>query len=213
MPSSSKNPKKPQATDIAVPSDSDTEGPSAHETDYHATSLIPHKEPALGRARRRSFIEEDEDPLRVEIPVRKEKKETAVTWSSLPRKFQLTILVTARLSEPLVQSSLRSYLFYQLKSFDKSLPDSTIASQAGIMQGAFAAAQLCTAMLWGRWSDHGGRKRVILIGLFGTMLSCLGFGFSQKFWQALVFRVMGGALNGNVGVMRTMISEIIREKK
>jgi len=25
--------------------------------------------------------------------------------------------------------------------------------------------------------------------------------------------MMGGALNGNVGVMRTMISEIIREKK
>jgi hypothetical protein len=24
---------------------------------------------------------------------------------------------------------------------------------------------------------------------------------------------MGGALNGNVGVMRTMISEIVREKK
>jgi hypothetical protein len=29
----------------------------------------------------------------------------------------------------------------------------------------------------------------------------------------LVFRMMGGALNGNLGVMRTMISEIVREKK
>ena len=28
-----------------------------------------------------------------------------------------------------------------------------------------------------------------------------------------MFRAMGGALNGNVGVMRTMISEIIKEKK
>lgn len=88
-----------------------------------------------------------------------------------------------------------------------------IASQAGIMQGAFAGAQLCTAMLWGRWSDKGGRKRVLLVGLFGTMFSCVGFGFSRSFWQALIFRMMGGALNGNVGVMRTMISEIVREKK
>lgn len=108
---------------------------------------------------------------------------------------------------------MQSYLFYQLKSFDKTLPDSVIASQAGIMQGAFAAAQLCTAMLWGRWSDHGGRKRVIMIGLFGSMISCLGFGFATTFWQALIFRMMGGALNGNVGVMRTMISEIINDKK
>ena len=202
--------------DSAITSDSDTEGPSIHRTNYHASTLNPHREPSGDRARRRSFIEEDledEEPLQIEIPVREEKKETSVTWMSLPRKGQLAILVTARLSEPLVQSSLRSYLFYQLKSFDKTLPDSTIASQAGIMQGAFAAAQLCTAMLWGRWSDRGGRKRVILIGLFGTMLSSLGFGFSTRFWQALIFRMMGGALNGNVGVMRTMISEIIREKK
>jgi len=91
----------------------------------------------------------------------------------------------------------KSYLFYQLKSFDETLPDSVIASQAGIMQGAFAAAQLCTAMLWGRWSDHGGRKRVLMVGLFGTMISCVGFGFSKKFYQALVFRMMAGALNGN----------------
>ena len=200
---------KTHATDIAITSDSD----SVHGSDYHASSLEPHKEPSADRARRRSFIEEDEEPLQVEIPVREEKKETSVTWKSLPRKGQLAILVMARLSEPLVQSSLRSYLFYQLKSFDESLPDSTIASQAGIMQGAFAAAQLCTAMLWGRWSDNRGRKKVILIGLFGAMLSCLGLGFSQTFWQALLFRMMGGALNGNVGVMRTMISEIIRKKK
>lgn len=81
------------------------------------------------------------------------------------------------------------------------------------MQGSFAAAQLCTAMLWGRFSDRGGRKRILLIGLSGTMISCLGFGFSRNFYQALMFRMLGGALNGNVGVMRTMISEIVREKK
>lgn len=68
-------------------------------------------------------------------------------------------------------------------------------------------------MLWGQASDRSGRKKVVLIGLFGTTLSVLGFGFSTTFWQAMVFRIMGGALNGNVGVMRTMISEIVREKK
>ena len=81
------------------------------------------------------------------------------------------------------------------------------------MQGCFAAAQLCTAMLWGRVSDRGGRKRVLLTGLAGTTISCIGFGLATTFWQALAFRMMAGALNGNVGVMRTMISEIVREKK
>jgi hypothetical protein len=45
------------------------------------------------------------------------------------------------------------------------------------------------------------------------VLSCLGFGFSRSFTQAIICRTLGGALNGNVGVMRTMISEIIMEKK
>jgi hypothetical protein len=215
-----------------------SEGSLIHGTDYESQrlnyGLARRREPSHDRARRKSFIEEDEDSLQLEDPTR--IIEQPVTWMSLPHKSQLVILTMARLSEPLVQTSLRvsqppssphgpdtrhvtglmnfqSYLFYQLKSFDQSLPDSVIASQAGIMQGAFAAAQLCTAMLWGRFSDAGGRKRVLLMGLSGTMLSCVGFGFSRTFWQALIFRMMGGALNGNVGVMRTMISEIVREKK
>ncbi|KAL4796745.1 hypothetical protein BDV19DRAFT_377981 [Aspergillus venezuelensis] len=141
--------------------------------------------------------------------------EKPVTWSSLPNKSQLAILTIARLSEPLTQTSLQAYLFYQLRSFDPSLPESTISTQAGILQGSFTAAQFLTAVVWGRLADSEvmGRKRVLLIGLFGTCISCLGFGFSRSFASAAVFRTLGGALNSNVGVMRTMISEIIEEKK
>ncbi|KAL3422666.1 MFS multidrug transporter [Phlyctema vagabunda] len=106
-------------------------------------------------------------------------------------------------------------MFYQLKSFDESLPDSVIATQAGLMASSFTGAQFLTAMMWGRISDsdRGGRKMVLMIGLLGTMLSCIGFGFSKSFYQAITFRTLGGALNGNIGVMRTMISEIVQEKK
>ena len=142
-------------------------------------------------------------------------KEPPVAWRELPRKDQLLVITLARLSEPLTQTSLGSYLFYQLQSFDPSLPDSTISYQAGIIQAAFPAAQFLTAMLWGRYADseHGGRKRVLYFGLLGTMLSIIGFGFSHSFPMAVAFRCMGGVLNGNIGVMRTMISEIIKEKK
>ena len=142
-------------------------------------------------------------------------KAVSVGWSDLPKKKQLAILTLARLSEPLTQTSLQAYMFYQLRSFDQSLPDSTISFQAGILQGSFTAAQFLTAMLWGRVADSEkcGRKWVLLIGLSGTCMSCVGFGFSRSFIQAAIFRTLGGALNGNVGVMRTMISEIIKEKK
>lgn len=143
------------------------------------------------------------------------QKAGPVAWRDLPNKGQLFILTMTRLAEPLTQTSLQAYMFYQLKSFDPSLPDSTISAQAGVLQGCFTGAQCLTAMMWGRVSDSewGGRKRVLLLGLTATCLSCVGFGFSRTFWQAAVFRFLGGAFNGNVGVIRTMVSEIIKEKK
>lgn len=68
---------------------------------------------------------------------------------------------------------LQSYMFFQLRSFDRSLPDSAISTQAGMLQGSFTAAQFVTAMLWGRISDAdwGGRKKVLLAGLLGTCRS------------------------------------------
>ncbi|KAF1823819.1 MFS general substrate transporter [Dissoconium aciculare CBS 342.82] len=141
-----------------------------------------------------------------------------VSWAALPKKKQLAILTLARLSEPLTQTSLQSYMFYQLKSFklsDGSAPsDSVVARQAGMLAAAFTGTQFLTAILWGRIADSGmGRKRVILIGLLGTAIGTVGFGFSDSFWMAITWRLVGGALNGNVGVMRTMISEIVEEKK
>ncbi|KAI9841329.1 MAG: hypothetical protein M1837_000762 [Sclerophora amabilis] len=166
----------------------------------------------FSRSRRTSSSDESDDPsLRGVVQESDDKR--PVTWCSLPRKGQLAILTIARLSEPLTQTSLQAYMFYQLKSFDPELSDSTIASQAGVLQGSFTAAQFITAILWGRIADSWGRKKVLLVGLLGTGLSCVGFGFSKSFLYAIIFRTLGGALNGNVGVMRTMIAEIIKEKK
>lgn len=136
--------------------------------------------------------------------------EAPVSWRDLPQKKQLLVLTLTRLSEPLVQTSLQAYMFYQLKWFGsvrhETLPDNVVARQAGILHASFTAAQFLTAMLWGRVADSArfGRKTVLLVGLAGTTVSCVGFGFATSFWQALAFRVLGGATNGNVGVLRTM---------
>lgn len=199
--------KEDGAENIKAPGDEEIGSPNGHQNLYSGGTLPQPS--TVGR--RLSFIEEDESHPQ-SSPT---KKESPVSWKDLPNKGQLAILTMARLSEPLTQTSLQAYMFYQLKSFDPSSSDSTIASQAGLLQGSFTAAQFVTAILWGRAADSDwvGRKKVLLIGLLGTCLSCVGFGFSRSFVQAAIFRTLGGALNGNVGVMRTMIAEIIREKK
>ncbi|KAI1343522.1 major facilitator superfamily domain-containing protein [Xylariaceae sp. FL0016] len=138
-----------------------------------------------------------------------------VTWMSLPRKDQLAILFLSRLVDFLQVASLQAYVFYQLKSFDDTLTDSQISSQAGLLQGAFTGAQVLTAFLWGKAADASwcGRKLVLIIGLFGTAISCLGYGFATSFWAAAFWRAAGGGINGTVGIIRTMIAEITVERK
>jgi len=133
----------------------------------------------------------------------KHESDRMVTWRSLPHKRQLSLLFLSRLVDILQTASLQSYLIYQLKSFDPDLPNSTLASRAGVVLGSFTAAQAVTAMMWARIADAdwGGRKRVLLFGLIGTAISCVGFGFSESFGQAVGWRVLGGALNGVPGVV------------
>jgi hypothetical protein len=138
-----------------------------------------------------------------------------VTWISLPRKNQLVILGLCRVFDFLQIASLQAYMFYQLKSFDEDLSDADVSTQAGILQGAFTAAQFATAIPWGRVADAqwGGRKFVLLVGLIGTAVSCLGVSFATSFGQAVFWRSFGGAINGTVGIIRTMIAENVKEKK
>ncbi|KAM5341207.1 hypothetical protein ACJ41O_015316 [Fusarium nematophilum] len=124
-------------------------------------------------------------------------------------------MILARLAEPLSERSLTSYLFYQLRWFDPSLEASKIAEQAGYLTAIFAAAQCATSLWWGRAADSPrlGRKRVLIVGLLGSAMSALGMGFSKSLYFAFFFRFLAGALNGNIGVLRTMVSEVILDKR
>jgi MFS family permease len=83
-----------------------------------------------------------------------------------------------------------------------------IAYYVGWIASSFAIAQFCTTLLWGMLSDRWGRKPCILIGLLGTGTSMMLFGFSKTFAWALVTRTMGGALNGNIAIAKSMAAEL-----
>ncbi|KAI0476644.1 major facilitator superfamily domain-containing protein [Xylaria cf. heliscus] len=138
-----------------------------------------------------------------------------VTWSDLPNKGQLAIICIARFSQPVVRTSISTYIFYQLQSLDPSKPSDAIVRDAALLQTVFTLAQGCTAVLWGHLADspRGGRKMVLLIGLGGSFLSTLAFGFIGNFRQAIVIRLIEGAVNGNTAMIRTMVSEVIKERR
>lgn len=54
---------------------------------------------------------------------------------------------------------------------------------------------------------------VLLIGTLGTSIACFGYGFSTTFATAMFWRIFAGCINGLVGIIRTMISEITVERR
>lgn len=132
------------------------------------------------------------------------------SWGNMPNKGQLAILALSRFVDFFQMAALQTFMVHQLRSFDPDLSDVDISHQAGVLQGAFTAAQIITSILWGRAADQPmlGRKTVLNIGLVGTGFGCIGVGFSKSFGQAVFWRLMSGAINGTVGSARTMVAEI-----
>lgn len=143
-----------------------------------------------------------------------ESKPAPPSWSSIPHKFQLSVVCSVRTVDFIQQAALQAYMFYQLKSFSPDADDSRISFEAGVLQGVFTAAQIFTGILWGRAMDSPslGRKGVILISLMGQALSCVAVGFSRSFISAVIWRLLGGAVNATVPGARTVLSESTEKK-
>lgn len=121
---------------------------------------------------------------------------------------QLFVLALVRVAEPIALTSLFPYAWKLVLHYNVT-NEANAAFYAGILISAFALAEACTSMYWGGLSDRIGRKPVLLLGCAGTLLSLLVVGFAPNFWIALLGRALGGVLNGNIGVIQTMVGELV----
>ncbi|KAI1173568.1 major facilitator superfamily transporter [Nemania sp. FL0916] len=124
---------------------------------------------------------------------------------------QLAILAVARFAEPLAMTSVYPYLPEMIASFGVAEKD--VAKWAGATSAVFSLAQSVTAVPWGRASDSFGRKPVIITGLFCTMTLFIIWGMSTTLTMAIIVRGLQGACNGNVGIIRTMVAEMVQDRE
>lgn len=138
--------------------------------------------------------------------------ESAPTPNSQPasRPADLLPLALVRVAEPIALTSIFPYA-WKLVLHYHATDERNAAFYAGILISAFALAEALTGMYWGGLSDRIGRKPVLLLGCAGTLLSLLVVGFAGNFWMALAGRALGGILNGNIGVIQTMVGELVHK--
>ena len=92
-------------------------------------------------------------------------------------------------------------------------------------ESLFFVTEAFTVLQWSRWSDTVGRRPILLMGLFGLSLSMISFGMSKSYWGLVIrwgssafphlmrlntvnSRCLAGLLNGNVGVIKSMMGEL-----
>ncbi|TDZ16167.1 putative membrane protein [Colletotrichum orbiculare MAFF 240422] len=115
-------------------------------------------------------------------------------------------------------TGIRIVDFYQIASFQTcialhlrylrpELSPAELAHHVGLAQGMFTTAQIASAPLWGSAADRIGRKAVVLIGLVGTALSCIGVAFAGSVSSIILWRLFAGAVNGTVMAARAAVSD------
>ncbi|KAF8553972.1 MFS general substrate transporter [Imleria badia] len=140
---------------------------------------------------------DEETPL---LPV---KAKTPLPWN------QISLVFVALIAEPISSA----YIFPFINQLIGELgitggDDRKIGYYAGLIESLFFVTQALTTWQWSRLSDFIGRRPVILFGLLGLSASNFAFGLSRTLGMLIISRCIAGVLNGNIGVMKSMLGDI-----
>ncbi len=77
----------------------------------------------------------------------------------------------------------------------------------GWLISAFAVAQLISSPVWGKFSDRYGRRPAMLIGLAGSAIAYVVFGFANSLWMLFASRLVQGLGGGTTGVAQAYVAD------
>ncbi|EMD31270.1 hypothetical protein CERSUDRAFT_60152 [Gelatoporia subvermispora B] len=123
--------------------------------------------------------------------------------------LQLFILLYLQLAEPLTSTVVYPFVNQLVRETGVTGGDERKTGYyAGLIESSFYATEAICVLQWGRLSDKFGRKPILLSGLVDLIISIVCFGLSKSYWALILSRCAEGALNGNIGVTKSMMTEI-----
>jgi MFS family permease len=91
---------------------------------------------------------------------------------------------------------------YYAKSFGAS------ATTLGFLMMSYSAMQFVFSPLWGRRSDKIGRRKVLLVCIFGMMCAMVALGCAHSVPQLFLARLLAGFFGANLSVAQAYIADI-----
>jgi multidrug resistance protein len=79
----------------------------------------------------------------------------------------------------------------------------------GLLVSSFAVAQLMSAPLWGRFSDHYGRRPALIVGMTSAVIAYVIFAFADSLWLLFLSRLVQGAGGGTVSVIQAYVADAL----
>jgi MFS family permease len=102
-----------------------------------------------------------------------------------------------------------SFLPFMIKFYFPDLDIREAGNKAGLLGSAFSLGGIVGNFLWGAIADVYGRRVALLLGLIGSTFFIALFGVSPNYACAVFSRLIWGLSNGNIGVGKTYLGEIL----
>jgi MFS family permease len=82
----------------------------------------------------------------------------------------------------------------------------------GLLVSSFSIAQLLMSPVWGRFSDHYGRRPALIIGMATSAAAFIVFAFANSLWLLFLMRLVQGAGGGTVSVIQAYVADAVEPK-
>jgi DHA1 family tetracycline resistance protein-like MFS transporter len=78
----------------------------------------------------------------------------------------------------------------------------------GLLLASYSLFQFVGAPVLGRLSDERGRRPILLVSLFGSVLAWTLFGLAHALWVLFLARILAGLMGGNIATAQAYIADV-----
>ncbi len=96
---------------------------------------------------------------------------------------------------------------------EKYVDPSSLGLYVGLIMSAYAFCQFFAAPVLGALSDRFGRRPILLLSLFGSVIGYIVFGLGGALWVLFLGRIIDGLTGGNISTMFAYVADIAKPQE